>query len=199
MIGSTLAELGQEAALAPVDREQIVKLSQRAVGRLIQLSDRLALASRLEQPFEIVRAPADLVKLTRETLEQFVATQLRQRIKATSAFPQTPVPVAVDSALIATALLELITNANRFARRQLRVEVSIQAEAAVIAVEDDGEGVKEDERPLLFEPFAERRSRTGLGMGLWLAQRLVELHGGTITVEPLAAGTRQRLTLPLRT
>ena len=197
VISSGLTELYQETGLSAADREQIAGLSQRAVKRLLSLSDRLSLAARLEQPLEVLLQPLDLVPLTRDTLEQFVPGQLRHRVEVVTAFPQAPVRVRADRALLAALLLELLTNANRFARRELRVGVS-GGESAVVTVEDDGEGVKEDERAVLFEPFAERRSRTGLGMGLWLARRLAEEHHGTLTVEPLSPGTRQRLTLPIQ-
>jgi signal transduction histidine kinase len=197
VIGSSLTELSQEAGLTTADRAQIITLSQRAVSRLISLSDRLFLASRLEQPFEMALQPMDLVKITRDTLEQFVPGQLRRRIEVITAFPETPVPVRADASLLATLLLELLTNANRFARRQLRIEVSL-GESAVVNIDDDGQGVNQDERAVLFEPFAERRNRTGMGMGLWLARSLAELHQGTLTLEQRSPGTRQQLTLPIQ-
>lgn len=197
VIGSTLNELSLETGLTPADRAQIVSLSQRAVGRLVTLSDRLALASRLEHPLEVTRSSLDLVKLTRDTLALFLQGQLRRRIQVVTVFPETPVPVSADSSLLTTLLLELLTNANRFSHRQFRVEVAL-GKCASLVVEDDGEGVPEDERALLFEPFGERRSRTGLGMGLWLAKRLAELHLGTLSVEHLSPGTRQILTLPIQ-
>lgn len=196
VVGSSLTELGHDSGLTPADREQIITLSQRAVKRLLSLSDRLSLAARLEQPLDVTLAPVDLVQLTRETLEEFVPGQLRRRIEVVKAFPDGPLMVGADRTLVAALLLELLANANRFARRSFRVEVS-RGESAVVTIDDDGEGVMQDERALLFEPFAERRSRSGLGMGLWLARRLAELHQGTLTVEHLSVGTRQQLKLPV--
>ena len=197
VIGSTLTELSSDTGvLTAADRQQVLTLSGRAVSRMIALCDRLSLASRLEQSFELVVVPVDLVQLTRSTLEHFIPGQLRKRIEVITAFPEAPVPVLADVTLLTTLLLELLANANRFARRILRVEVSV-AETAVVSIEDDGEGVKEDERTLLFEPFAERRSRTGLGMGLWLAKRLAQLHHGDLTLAHLVVGTGQELTLPV--
>ncbi|MHB8873763.1 MAG: sensor histidine kinase [Myxococcaceae bacterium] len=196
VIGGTLTELSSEGVLTAAERAQIVALSQRAVERLLSLSNRLALAASLEHPVEPALAPLDLVQLTRDTLEKFVPGQLRRRVEVVTAFPATAVLVRADSSLLTALLLELLSNANRFARRKLHVAVSM-GESAVVTVEDDGEGVPEDERAVLFEPFAERRSRTGLGMGLWLARSLAGQHGGTLTVDFLAPGTRQQLTLPI--
>ena len=198
VIGSSLTELSKETGLTAADRVDLLALSQRAVKRLLSLSDRLSLAASLEQPLEPKLAPMDLVKLTRVTLEQYVATNARRRVEVVTVFPAAPLRVSADGALLATLLLELLSNANRFAHRLLRVEVAAGA-GAVVNIDDDGEGLKEDEREVLFEPFAERRSRTGLGMGLWLARSLAELHQGTLTVTNLSPGTRQQLTLPLLT
>jgi signal transduction histidine kinase len=166
------------------------------VKRLLGLSDRLELAARLDQPLELTLQPVDLTRLTRETLESFVPGNLRRRVEVVTAFPSEGATMLADATLLPRLLLELLSNANRFARRLLRVEVTL-GESAMVRVEDDGEGVKEDEQALLFEPFAERRSHTGLGMGLWLAKRLAELHRGTLIVERLPVGTRQQLTLPI--
>src|SRR5258708_2453238 len=117
VIGSTLTELSTETGPGTADRDKIVSLSQRAVGRLLSLSDRLALAARLESPFELALAPVDLVKTAKDTLAQF-GTQVRQRISVASTFPETAMKVSADGALLRALLLELLTNANRFARRQ---------------------------------------------------------------------------------
>ena len=195
VIGGGLTELAQQAG-STADRDQILELSHRAVGRLLALSDRLFLAGRLETPFDVALGTVDLVKLTLDVLAPFAKAQLRQRIQLVKAFPA-QARVRGEPSLLVPLLLELLTNANRFVRRELRVEILQSESAIVLNVDDDGPGVKEDERARLFEPFAERRSRTGLGMGLWIAQRLAQIHDGTLTVEPLAAGTRQQLTLPV--
>jgi signal transduction histidine kinase len=196
VIGSTLTELAQESGLNTADREQIVNLSQRAVGRLMTLADRLGLASRLGQPFDLALERRDLSALSRKTISAFIPEHLRRRIEMTATYADGPIEIVADGALVEVLVLELLSNANRFAKRAVRIDVSI-AETAVLTVEDDGEGIREDERATLFEPFADRRSRTGMGMGLWLARRLAELHQGTVVVEHLVTGTRQRLTLPL--
>ncbi len=193
VVGSTLMELGEDRELSTADREQIVTLSQRAVERLISLSDRLSLASRLDEPFDITLSKLNLVQVTKDTITTFTAVHLRRRIEIITAFPDLPVFVSASHPYLPVLMMELLTNANRFARKQFRVEISA---LGVLNVDDDGEGIKEDERPFLFEPFAERRSRTGLGMGLWIAQRLAELQHGTLTVEHLPVGTRQHLSLP---
>ncbi len=196
VIGSSLLELSQDSGLPQGDRDQVITLAQRGVARLLVLSDRLALAARLAHPIEVKPQAQDLVAFTRRVVDAFVPAQLRKRLEVVSLFPPAPAPIQAEVALLEVLLLELLTNANRFARKVLRVEIAV-GPTLVLTVDDDGEGILPDERPMLFEPFAERRSRTGLGMGLWLARRLAELHHGTLTAEHLDPGTRLRLVLPL--
>ena len=67
----------------------------------------------------------------------------------------------------------------------------------VLEVEDRGKGIPESMRDRLFHPFATARSG-GVGLGLALTRRIVDLHGGTIRVEPRpGGGTRARLSLPV--
>lgn len=197
IVDSALAGLSGEDPLTGEERARMLDLGQRAVARLLALTDRLALASRLEVPSPLVLAPVDLAQLTRDTLAQFLPSQRRRRLEVLTSVPAGPVPVFVEAPLVRLALLELLGNATRFGHRVVSVTLALGAQA-VVTVEDDGPGVPDDERALLFTPFADRRGRTGLGMGLWLAQRVAELHGGRLVVEALTPGTRQRLSLPVR-
>ena len=107
VIGSGLTELSEDTA----DREQVVALSQRAVNRLISLSDRLALAARLDQPFEAALEPLDLLNLFRGTVAQFAVNHLRRRVGMVTAWPEATVSVRADPSLLTTLMLELLTNA----------------------------------------------------------------------------------------
>ncbi len=198
VIDNTLTELTDTADLTGADREQILRLSQRAVKRLIMLSDRLFLAARLEEPgFAVALGPVDFAQTTQETVTQFLAEQQRKGVDVARVNPNAPMMIRGDRALLRSMLLELLSNAHRCTRKHVRVELCEVGGSAVLSVEDDGPGVNEAERALLFQSFAERSSATGLGMGLWLARRLAEEHQGTLTVEGLSPGTRQRFVVPL--
>ena len=98
----------------------------------------------------------------------------------------------------------LLGNAIKFTPAQgvIRVDVSTTARQAMITVADTGRGISPEVLASIFQPFvqlgAERR-HGGLGLGLSIAQRLAQLHGGSITVESegLGQGATFRLTLPL--
>jgi CheY-like chemotaxis protein/anti-sigma regulatory factor (Ser/Thr protein kinase) len=105
-------------------------------------------------------------------------------------------------------LWNLVSNAVRFAAEGGRVTVvSERAEGAdarlTLRVEDDGPGIPSELLPWVFDPFRQGRpQRTrrhdGLGLGLAIAKRLVELHGGTVTAENLSPhGAAFTVTLPI--
>lgn len=93
-----------------------------------------------------------------------------------------------DAALWRTALLNVAENAARFASSRIRFVLS----EGTVRIEDDGPGVPEDQRTRIFEPMVrlvdDRGRHPGLGMGLALAARVVEAHGGSIRVETSELG-----------
>jgi signal transduction histidine kinase len=119
--------------------------------------------------------------------------------------PQARVPVNVDRARIAIALGNLISNAIKYSvdHSDVRCEVSLEDDEAVVSITDHGIGIARDELPNLFTRFGRIRSDpavrliSGTGLGLFLARELVRAHGGNITVESAPReGSTFRLCLP---
>ena len=86
------------------------------------------------------------------------------------------------------------------ARTRIEIDSALVRDGLSTAVrfdlEDDGEGVPEDLRPLLFMPMVTGK-RDGTGLGLALAQQIADAHDGILTYEPLPVGSRFCLRLPL--
>jgi signal transduction histidine kinase len=97
----------------------------------------------------------------------------------------------VDADRMRTVVRNLLENAVKYSvpdSRAVEVSVTQNGERVVIRVTDDGPGIPEGDIPSLFEPFFRvDRSRSkqtgGYGLGLSIARRIVEAHGGTITVQ----------------
>jgi protein-histidine pros-kinase len=102
-------------------------------------------------------------------------------------------------------LLNLMSNAVKFtpAGGRVSVSASIEADGAVIAVEDTGIGMKPEDIAIALEPFRQIDGSTsrrfeGTGLGLPLAKALIELHGGFLDIQSAPAiGTTVRIRLPL--
>ena len=114
-----------------------------------------------------------------------------------------PVTVEGDPELLRRAVENVIRNAIRYAPREAAVEVSLARNngRAVVDVRDHGPGVPEEALPRLFDPFyrvENDRGRTsgGIGLGLSIARRAIELHKGTIRAQNAPPGLEVELELP---
>ncbi len=108
------------------------------------------------------------------------------------------VAVEADAELIRAAALNLLINAAQAldGGGRITVAVSREGETAVVEIRDTGPGIPHHLREQVFEPFVTTKARGG-GLGLPIARRTAELHGGSLAlVSPPGAGTVMRLTLP---
>ncbi|MCB9662847.1 MAG: HAMP domain-containing histidine kinase [Alphaproteobacteria bacterium] len=108
-----------------------------------------------------------------------------------------PTPLLVDHQLLRAALQSLGSNAVRHARGHVRLEAHPVDQGMAFDVSDDGPGVPAEDRERIFDPFVQAgaEGEAGhLGLGLAIARRIAEAHGGTLTVDdgPLG-GARFRL------
>jgi len=108
------------------------------------------------------------------------------------------VPVTGDAELLRAAIVNLLLNAIQAMASGGRIEVAITlADMAVIEVRDTGPGIPAEIRDRVFQPFFTTKSR-GSGLGLPIAQRTADAHGGSLELEvPPEGGTRVRLKLPV--
>lgn len=112
-----------------------------------------------------------------------------------------PVRVAVEADLLERILSPLLENAVRHARQQITLEIHARGSDAIVAIDDDGAGVRPADRERIFEPGfsggARRRACAGAGLGLPLARRLARAAGGDVQARPSTAGGSFLVRLPL--
>ena len=110
------------------------------------------------------------------------------------------VSVAADGELVRATILNLLLNAAQAMAGHGHITVTThrQGELAVVQIHDTGPGIPDDIRGQIFEPFFTTKARGG-GLGLPIARRTAELHGGSLTLEcPATGGTVVTMSLPLR-
>jgi CheY-like chemotaxis protein/anti-sigma regulatory factor (Ser/Thr protein kinase) len=112
--------------------------------------------------------------------------------------------VEADRARIEQVIANLLDNANRFTPEGRRIHLRVRAEAgrSIIEVRDEGAGIDAAVLPEVFKPFAQApqgvdRSHGGLGLGLAVVQRLVEMHSGSVSVESPGRGQGATFTVKL--
>jgi two-component system sensor histidine kinase CpxA len=148
----------------------------------------LSLASMATEPQDGGREPVDLGALLQAVARDaaFEAESRRRRVTVDVGASLT---VAADPALLHSAIENVVRNAIRYTAEGTAVELSLGYDEgrkrAVIRVRDHGSGVDESMLVKIFEPFfraneARDRQSGGRGLGLAIARRAVELHGGTI-------------------
>jgi CheY-like chemotaxis protein len=109
--------------------------------------------------------------------------------------------VSADPTRVDQVLANLLGNAAKFTPAGGRIRVQLREEAgeAVLRIEDTGPGIRADLLPHVFDLFAKDLSgpeRGGLGIGLTLVRRLVELHGGSVSAENLSSGACFTVRMP---
>jgi signal transduction histidine kinase/CheY-like chemotaxis protein len=115
-----------------------------------------------------------------------------------------PLPLFADATRLTQVLANLISNAVRYtpAGGQIRLSADIQADHLIVTVSDTGIGIPAEMLPRVFDLFAQvypamDSSQGGLGIGLTLAKRLTEMHGGSIQAQSAGPGAGSRFTVSL--
>jgi signal transduction histidine kinase len=130
------------------------------------------------------------------------ATKANVEVRAT--LPETPVWIAGDERAVRQIALNLFSNAVKFTPAGGHVSIGISSGDGFVefSVTDTGIGIAKEHVDAVFELFRQvdssiRRRHEGTGLGLAITKRLVELHGGTVTLDSeVAQGTTVRVKLP---
>lgn len=165
------------------------------MGDLLDVTRVVAGKVKLErQPTELsalVRRALDTLALTGESAGHRIVTELAE------------VWVDADPTRIEQVVTNLVGNAFKYTPAGGRVAVSLKRDGdeAVLLVSDDGDGIPPDLLPRVFELFVQGersldRRAGGLGIGLTLVKRLVDLHGGTVGANSSSSGSRFEVRLP---
>lgn len=166
--------------------------AQRQVLHLTRLTERLTDVVRLaaSDSLPLKMSPVDLHEVVRHAAARF-EDELRWAGCTVATSCAGVVPVVVDSIRIDEVVGNLLTNAGKYAPgRHIQIDVSHRLGRGTVCVVDRGPGIPADMKQRIFEKFerAGGREITGLGLGLWISRRIVEAHGGSLTVEDTPGG-----------
>jgi two-component system sensor histidine kinase TctE len=192
-----------ELALRQRDRKGIEQsMRQIAVGadRASRLIHQLLSLARAESDAASPMQRIDIVMLAETVTRGWVSAALHKRIDLGFERPSEAVFVDCDPMLLEELLNNLIDNAIRYTPSEGRVtvRVAIADNLAFIEVEDNGIGVAEEERALVFERFYRvlGTGSEGSGLGLAIVRGIAELHHGRVELLPADKGTVFRVMLP---
>ena len=167
---------------------------ERQVHQMQRLIDDLLDATRIaEGKVELRHTAVDMRELIGEARQvvQPMCDDRRQQL-ITTVPPDLPARIEGDPQRLQQVLSNLLTNASKYTDEGGRIELLLEGDESVIVmrVRDTGRGIPRDMLPRLFEPFVQGATdRGGLGLGLAVVRRLVEMHGGTVEARSEGPGT----------
>ena len=185
-------------ALDPTERREMLETINVSAGQLGHIvTDLINVARDRLQNLHLYRRPYGAAALVREA----VATAAPNRAVAIEVEPD--ISVSADPDRVRQVLVNLLTNAIRYGRSQIKVVAREEGRAVVFEVHDDGDGVPTKHQSDIWQRFergAHRHNATvpGSGIGLSVAKDLVIAHGGTIRYRPseLLGGACFEFTIP---
>ena len=192
---------------AETQHEFLTRASQDA-NRLTALVNDLLDVSRLEAGrFELELEEVELDGLIRETLESLQHQAEQKKIPLTYSGAERPLRFRADRRRLQQVLTNLVTNAIKFSEDHcpIRVTSDLVEDLVTVKVIDQGPGIPAEDIPHLFNMFyqvngSHKRAGGGVGLGLHIAKKIVESHGGQIGVESeLGMGSTFFFVLPART
>lgn len=168
------------------------EILQRQSGHMAALVDEMLDAARLNSgKVTLERRPTDLADIVRRALESFADAGRTAHVALHAALA--PAPVRGDETRLEQIVANLLDNAAKYTPRGGTVRVTVGpardgADEIELRIADDGAGIPASLLPHVFEAFsqAERnldRAQGGLGLGLNIVRRLVELHGGRVDAD----------------
>jgi signal transduction histidine kinase len=187
------------------DIDTLRKLDEEAtlLSRLVDDLQELSLAEANE--LKLVYHREDITNVIEQAVATMQAKAMAKEISISTELADVLPPLNIDSHRIGQVLRNLLENAVTHTRAggTITVEARQQDNMVEVSVTDNGEGIPADELPNIFERFyrvdkSRTRATGGSGLGLTIARRLVEAHGGKLTVqsEP-GKGSRFTLTIPV--
>lgn len=176
----------------------VVGMIKRQATHLTRLVDDLLDVARITQGrIQLRRRPIELASIIAQAVET-IEPQLREKrheLSVTTSISHELAYVSADSARLVQCLVNLLTNAIKYTDPggEIRVRTRAEDSSVFIEVADSGTGISEELMPRIFDLFVQSdrtldRSQGGLGIGLAVVKRLIEMHGGEVTARSPGVG-----------
>jgi signal transduction histidine kinase len=184
--------------------DRVSEVVERQVALMARLMDDLLDIGRITNDrMELRKSRVDLVTIVREAIEMCQPLIQHSAHEVSVIAPQLPIVVQADPARLGQVFSNLLNNASRYMAQKGHIWVTIERAGteAVVTVTDTGLGIPPDQLSTIFEMFSQvdrtNRLHGGLGIGLHLVRRLVEMHGGEVSAHSDGPGLGSRFTVRL--
>jgi PAS domain S-box-containing protein len=187
--------------------EQARTIMERQLGQMVHLVDDLLDVSRISRgKLDLRTERVELATVLNNAIETSRPLLDANGHELLVRLPSQPLFVAADVTRLGQVFANLLNNAAKYSERGKHIELTAERQGSTIAVriQDSGVGIPADMLPRIFEIFTQvdqslERSEGGLGIGLTLVKRLVEMHGGSVEAhsEGQGQGSEFIVRLPL--
>lgn len=199
---STLLRTGRVDA--PTTERALETIERNARAQTHLIDEMLDVSRIVAGKVQLELMDVDPRRVVEAALATVTAAANDRRITLTADLADPPSPVRADFARLHQVVCQLLSNAIKFTSEggQVTLRLDCTAGAVQISITDTGPGIAADLLPQLFDRFRQEegstgRRRSGRGLGLTIVRRLVDLHGGTVTVDSPGEGQGATFTLRL--
>jgi PAS domain S-box-containing protein len=190
-------EVMRLASGSPQTVEKARSMMERQLGQMVRLVDDLLDVSRVSRgKIELRRERVELASVLRNALETSQPLMDERGHTFIVDIPPERIVVEADTTRLAQVFWNLLNNAAKYTEAAGRVQLSVHpaGEQVEVRIRDNGVGIPLDMQAQVFDIFTQvdrslEKAQGGLGIGLSIAKRLVEMHGGSISVT--SGGHRQ--------
>jgi len=204
------ADILREELMGPLEnpqyREYVSHIASSGEHLHSLLSDILDLSKIEAGAMEILEEVVDLNALVSASVAMSEGAALKKAVQLALSLPQQPAAALCDERMMRQAVFNILSNAIRFSPDKGRVDITLRTEAEAgldIVIADQGRGIPEGDLQRVLQPFAQantdpKLAQGGTGLGLSLSSRIMELHGGRLTIDSTEGmGTTVTLHLPV--
>ncbi len=188
--------------------ERVSEMMERQVNHMVRLVDDLMEVSRITRgKIELRKELVELAGVVRSAVETSRPLIENARHQLALTIPPEPLTLEADPVRLSQVIANLLNNAAKYTDEGGQIWLTVRREGdegVMISVRDTGTGIPTDMLPRVFDLFTQvdhstARAQGGLGIGLTLVKRLVEMHGGSVQAisEGLSKGSEFVIRLPL--
>ena len=184
------------------DASDDMKVIDRNAHRLLELVNQLLDFRKVEQEMLVMHfAPQNIHELIEGISERFAPTFEQGGKQFTVTYPDEHFTAMVDREAITKVVSNLLTNANKYTKDDVRLTCSVEPDSEHFRIEvaDNGMGIREADQKRIFDPFFQAQdNKPGTGIGLNIVKRIVDMHHGEISVvSEVGKGSTFTVVLPV--
>lgn len=195
-----LAEAVESAPNAQAAKARSAELVQAAREASDLTNKLLSFERASETDIRTTGVPTDFNALIRNVSDSFSAQNQTRNIALSHALPSTDVTIHADETMLREALLNILTNAVVHGGPEvskIEMNLSVDGQNAILTLTDDGRGIPPDRHVEAISRFSQAGGGPGSGLGLPIAAKVMQNHGGQLEILDCTSGASISVSLPL--